>query len=269
MYDLHCHLLPAMDDGAWNLETALEMAGVAATDGITHLACTPHIYPGLFENTPEGISAAVECFRLELENAGISLELSYGADIQIVPELLFNLRSGAFPTLNKSSYFLFEPLHHVPLPNFDQLVFDVMSAGYVPIVTHPERLAWIDGHYDQFVAAVQAGAWMQLTAGSLTGRHGSSPKYWSERMLDDGMVHLLATDAHNLTNRPPLLAEGEQAAVRYVGADEARRLVLDRPQAIWNDTHPAEVQKPPGFDGKGDYRIKTRKGILGRIFTGS
>jgi len=268
MYDLHCHMLPAIDDGARNLETALAMARMAADDGITHLACTPHIYPGLFPNTPEGISAAVDSFRQELDDAGILLELSYGADIQVVPELLDKLRSGAFPTVKQSRYFLFEPSHHVPLPNFDRLVFDVVSAGYVPIVTHPERLSWIDGHYDEFLAAAQAGAWMQLTAGSLTGRFGRSPKYWSERMLNDGVVHLLATDAHNLKSRPPLLAEGEQAAVKHVGAEEARRLVWDRPQAVWKDMDPVAVSKPPGFDVNGNYIIKKNKGILGRIFGG-
>lgn len=268
MYDLHCHMLPAIDDGARNLPTALEMARVAAADGITHVACTPHIYPGLFDNTPEGIAAAVESFRNELDEVGVSLELTYGADIQVVPELLPNLRTGAFPTVNQSRYFLFEPSHHVPLLNFDRLIFDALSAGYIPVITHPERLTWMDDHYDEFLEAVQAGAWMQVTAGSLTGRFGRDPKYWAEKMLDDGIVHLLATDAHNLKSRPPLLAEGEQAAVKYVGTEEARRLVLDRPKAIWDDIDPAKILKPPRFDATGNYITNKNKSVLQRIFGG-
>lgn len=268
MYDLHCHMLPAIDDGAKDLDTALEMARIAEKDGITHLACTPHIYPVLFNNTPEGIAAAVKSFNAELETAGVALTLSYGADIQVVPELLSNLRSGVFPTINGSRYFLFEPPHHAPLPNLDRLIFDVICAGYIPVITHPERLTWIDGHYDQILTAVQAGAWMQITAGSLTGRMGSSPKYWSERMLDDGVVCLIATDAHNLKGRPPLLAEGAEAAAKHVGAEEAQRLVLDRPKAIWENINPEDVRKPPGFDAKGYYEIKSKKGILRRVFGG-
>jgi len=269
MYDLHCHMLPAIDDGARDLPTALEMARVAEADGITHVACTPHIYPGLFDNTPAGIAAAVESFSGELDGAGISLELSYGADIQVVPELLDKLRSGAFPTVNGSRYFLFEPSHHVPLPNFDQLIFNVISAGYVPVITHPERLNWVDGYYEEFLAAVEAGAWMQLTAGSLTGRFGSSSKYWAERMLDDGIVHLLATDAHNLKSRPPLLAEGEQAAAKHVGTEEARRLVWDRPKAIWRNKDPGEITLPPGFDNNAKYQLPKKRGGLGKWLFGN
>ncbi len=92
---------------------------------------------------------------------------------------------------------------------------------------------------------------MQLTAGSLTGRFGGRPKYWSERMLDDGVVHLLATDAHNLDGRPPLLAEGAEAAAQWVGSEEARRLVVDRPKGIWENLLPEDIYPPPLFSDIG------------------
>lgn len=266
MYDLHCHLLPGIDDGAGDLSVALEMARIAADDGITHLACTPHIYPGLFDNTPAGIAAAVRALHLELDENGIGLELTYGADIQVVPELVSRLESGAFPTLNKSRYFLFEPSHHVPLVNFDRFVFDAVNAGFVPLITHPERLRWLDGHYQEFVAAVQAGAWIQLTAGSLTGRFGRTPRYWSEKMLADGIVHVLATDAHNLKSRPPLLAEAEQAAVKFVGKEEAERLVLDRPRAVWENADPGTIARPPGMGPHGEMPVGGKGSMWKRLF---
>ena len=266
MYDLHCHILPAIDDGARDLETAIQMARVAADDGITHLACTPHIYPGLFENTHEGIKQAVADFSAKLAEAGVSLNLSYGADIQVQPELLSGLREGKLPTVNQSRYFLFEPPHHVPLPHFKQQVFDVLTAGFVPIITHPERLSWIEDHYDEFLDVAKSGAWMQLTAGSLTGRFGSNPQYWSERMLEDGIVHMLATDGHNLRSRPPLLAEGAEAAVKFVGKEEADRLVMERPRAVWNDVDPATIPKPPGFDAEGNYQGPQKKGFWKKLF---
>jgi protein-tyrosine phosphatase len=266
VYDVHCHILPNIDDGARDLKIALDMARLAENDGITHLACTPHIYPGLYENTPAGIAAAVKIFHRRLLDEGIDLELSWGADIQVVPELVSNMRSGAFPTINRSRYFLFEPPHHVPLSNFDQFVFDSVSAGFVPVITHPERLHWIDDHYEEFVAAVQAGAWIQLTAGSVTGRFGRSPRYWSEKMLDDGIVHLLATDAHNTRSRAPLLAEGALVAASIVGKEEAARLVSMRPGAIWEDTDPQKVPSPPGFNQRGEINFRGNPGFLGRLF---
>ncbi|WP_456380777.1 tyrosine-protein phosphatase [Thiolapillus sp.] len=267
MYDLHCHILPNIDDGARDLSTALEMARIAVDDGITHLVCTPHIYPGLFDNNPEGIAAAVQSFCGELEALGIDLELAPGADIQVVPELVENLRSGMFPTLNQSRYFLFEPPHHLPLVNFDRFVLDALGAGFVPVITHPERLGWIKSHYQEFVAAAQAGAWIQLTAGSLTGRFGKAAKYWGEKMLGDGIVHLLATDGHNCNSRPPLLAEGELIAQKHVGKEEAARMVLDRPRAVWKNADPEKTAKPPGLNQAGEISGRKEQNFFQRLFS--
>lgn len=232
MIDLHCHLLPGIDDGAPDRAVALAMARMAVADGIDTVACTPHIYPGLYENDRAGILAAVEAFRGELANEGIALQLTTGADTHLAPDLVEGLRSGRIATLADSRYFLFEPPHHVAPPRLADSVFQVLAAGYVPVVTHPERLTWIEEHYPLFAQLVRGGAWMQVTAGSLTGRYGRRPRYWAERMLDEGLVHILATDAHHCERRVPLLAEGREAAATRVGADEAMHLVQTRPECI-------------------------------------
>ncbi len=105
MIDLHCHLLPGIDDGAEDLETALAMARIAVADGITLSACTPHIYPGLYQNDAVGIRKGVDALRLALHEAGIPLAVTTGADIQLVPELVARLRGGAYPSLHGSRYF--------------------------------------------------------------------------------------------------------------------------------------------------------------------
>lgn len=269
MIDLHCHLLPGIDDGASDLATALEMARIAAADGITLTACTPHIYPGLYENDAAGIARAVEGLRHQLREAGIPLQVTTGADIQMIPELVERLGSGAFPTLHGSRYFLFEPPHHSVPARFTESLFDARASGYVPIITHPERLTWLDdAHYGWFVTAARDGAWLQVTAGALTGRFGPRPKYWAERLLDDGVVHLLATDAHAADRRPPLLAEGREAAARWLGADEADRLVNQRPQAVIDDAAPATVTPPPALGGPACERPDSarRHGWLARLF---
>jgi protein-tyrosine phosphatase len=236
--DLHCHMLPGIDDGAPDLGVALAMARMAAGDGITTVACTPHIYPGLYENTAAGIAAAIAALRTELSAAGIALDLAIGADTHLTPDLVAGLRGGRIPTLGGSRYFLFEPPHHVEPPHFEDSVFAVMAAGYVPVITHPERLTWIEDRYAVFPRLARAGAWMQVTAGSVTGRFGRRPRYWAERMLDEGVVHILATDSHHVDRRPPLLAEAREAAVRRLGAGEATHLVLTRPQCILDNQAP-------------------------------
>lgn len=262
MIDLHCHLLPGIDDGAADDAVSLEMARIAAADGIRTTACTPHIYPGFYENDRAGIVARVEAFRGRLREAGIALELVEGADAHLTPELLGRVRAKTAPTLAGSRYLLVEPSHTVATPRFAETVFDFVAAGYVPVITHPERLAWIGTHYEVFASLVRGGVWMQVTAGSLVGRFGKEAQRFGRRMLDDGFVHILATDAHGTRHRPPLLSEGVRVAERYVGANEARRLVDERPRAILDDVPPAQVAPVPSL---GDGTSRSSRGIVARL----
>ena len=222
---------------------SLTMARIAVNDGITTLACTPHIYPGMYENNAQKICAATDALQQAINVAGIPLTLIYASDTHVMPDLVQKLTDGSVPTFNGGRYFLLEPPHHVAPPNFEEFVFQVLAAGYVPIVTHPERLSWIEQDYAVFGRLAKQGAWMQLTAGSLTGRFGSNALYWGERMLDDGIVHILATDAHGPERRPPLLAEGMQAAAKWVGEAEANQMVTTRPAAVLQNLEPSQV--PP------------------------
>ena len=248
MIDLHCHMIPHIDDGASSPVVAQRMARLALAEGITTTACTPHIYPSVFENDRTSILAGVARLRDLLAEADIPLRLTHGADIQIVPDLVQGLRSKHMVSLNDSRYFLFEPPHFSVPHAFSRLVFDCLAAGYVPVITHPERLQWLEErYYDWFVDAALDGAWIQITADAITGRFGKQARYWSERFLADGVVHILATDAHDDYHRPPSLSAGRKAAERFVGAAEAERLVLHRPQAILDNRDPAEVPPPPGL----------------------
>jgi protein-tyrosine phosphatase len=244
LIDLHCHLLPGIDDGSPDLQTSLAMARMAVADGIVTTACTPHIFPGRYDNSRQTIEWSVEALRTALAAEAIPLQLVVGADTHLVPGLLGRLRRGEVPTLAGSAYLLIEPAHHVIPPDFEQSVYDLLAAGYLPLITHPERLTWIGDYYDIFRRLVERGAWMQITSGSLTGRFSSGARYWGEKMLDEGLVHLLATDAHGLGKRPPCLAEGRFAAEKWVGADEARRLVIDRPQSIIDRLAPNSTPPP-------------------------
>ncbi|GAA0708178.1 tyrosine-protein phosphatase [Dokdonella soli] len=221
------------------------MAQIAVKDGIHTIGCTPHIYPGMYENTTRGIRSAVAAFQAELDQRAIALRLVEGADVYLEPDLVSGIDAGRVPTLAGSRYLLLEPPHHVAPPRFEESVFQLTLAGYVPVITHPERLTWLPDHYRMFSRLVKSGTWMQITAGSVTGRFGRQPRYWSERMLDDGIVHILATDSHHPTRRPPLLAEARHAAAIRVGAREAEHLVVTRPRGIVNDSAPSELPPLP------------------------
>jgi len=265
MYDIHSHILPAFDDGAVDEKTALHMARIAVEDGITHMACTPHIYPGLYDYDSEKISQAITNFSRVIASKKIPLALGIGADIQMVPDMVTRLNDKTMPTINHSRYLLCEPPHHVAPFHFKESVLDILSAGYIPVITHPERLTWLQDHYDDFITVAVHGAWMQLTAGSLTGAFGSTAQYWAEKMLDDGIVHILATDAHNTGNRAPELSPGVERATQHVGKAEADAMVNERPRAVWDNRPPDSISQPPGFDKEGKLHHKPGPGLFRRL----
>lgn len=265
MIDLHCHILPGIDDGAKTLDIALEMARIAVGDGIRVTACTPHIYPGMYMNDGPGITAHVARLRQALDDHGIALKLVVGADVHLVPGLLAGLRSGAVPTLHGSRYLLLEPSHTTPPPRFEDAVFDLIASGYTPVITHPERLTWVEHHYPVFLRLIRQGAWMQITAGALTGMFGPRAKYWGERFLKEGHTHILATDAHSTGRRLPVLSRAVAIAEQALGPAEAQNLVLHRPRAILQNRPPDEFPLPEVPQGSGSAweRWRSRLRIFG------
>jgi protein-tyrosine phosphatase len=245
MIDLHSHILPGIDDGSKSLDMSLAMARMAVDDGIKVMACTPHIYPGLYMNDTVGITAARDALQLALDENGIPLKLTTGADVHLVPGLLERLREGTVPCLHNTRYLLLEPSHHVAPPRFAESVFQLVAAGYVPVITHPERLTWVEDHFQVFVDMTKQGAWMQITAGALTGAFGPRAKYWGERFLGEGLTHILASDAHSAGRRAPLLSQARDIAQRMLGPEEALLLVEGRQTALMNNVSPSEVPPLP------------------------
>src|SRR5262245_731610 len=182
----------------------------------------------------------------ELAREGIPLELLSGADVHIVPDLLPRLGDGRIITLADSRYLLLEPPHHVMPPQFEECIFRLQSAGYVAILTHPERLSWIESQFPLIRRMVHAGLWIQLTAGSLTGRFGLAPRAWAERMLDQGLCHVVATDAHDTSTRAPHLTRAKDIVERRLGAAEAANIFLVRQRGVIDNLSPATLPALPG-----------------------
>ena len=218
MIDLHCHILPEIDDGAVDICVSLDMARASVADGVSVLACTPHILPGLYRNAGPQIASAVQHLQDALGREAIPLRLVAGADVHMVPDLIAGLRSGRIPSIAGSRYVLVEPPHHTAPPQLEYFFFSLLVEGFVPILTHPERLSWLQHRYEAIRQLVRAGVWMQITSGSLTGAFGRNAQKWAYQMLDEGCVHILATDAHDTHRRRPDLSRGRDAAAARVDA---------------------------------------------------
>jgi protein-tyrosine phosphatase len=272
MYDLHSHLLPAIDDGSPDYETSLTMARTYVEQGVRCVACTPHILPGLYPNTGPQIRKLVAELQQRLEEEGVPLKLVAGADNHIAPDFVAGLNRGHLLAIADTRYVLVEPPHHIAPSRLEDLFFDILVGGYVPVLTHPERLSWIESKYDVMETLAAKGVWMQITSGSVRGKFGPRPRYWAERMLREGLVHILASDAHNTTSRRPDLAEGRAAAARIVGAQEATHLVVTRPLGMLSNAAPIDLPPPScGRPPKGEYLLEEsekpeRRGFMRRLF---
>jgi protein-tyrosine phosphatase len=262
MIDLHSHILPALDDGAPDTSTALDMARMAVDDGIEVMACTPHMLPGVYDTEAIRIRQRVVLLKERLTESGINLSLVVGSDAHIRPDFVSALRDGRILTLNDSRFVLVEPPHSVMPRRLDDLFFQILISGYVPILTHPERLSWLATNIGIVEEMVHWGVLLQVTAGSLCGDFGRNAKYWSQRLLAQGLVHLIATDAHNITSRPPRLARARKLAEAEVGEVEATKIFVTRPQQILDDLPSGPTSSTKTTTSPSPQPHQLRKGIL-------
>jgi len=235
MIDIHSHLLPGIDDGASNIEQSIELARFAVADGITHTVFTPHIQPGVYDNDLNSIKQAFELFQAALSKHEIALQVAMAAEVRICPEILSMLESGTLPLFvgseGQKTILLELPHSHVP-PGTDQIIRWLQRQKIAVLIAHPERNKELMSNFSKLEALVNLGCKLQLTAGSVAGRFGEQPRSVAEQILKQGWCDLLASDAHNLTHRPPQLSDGEIAAAAVIGRKEAARLTREAPMAL-------------------------------------
>ena len=235
MIDIHCHLLPGIDDGAGDMDEALAMARAAYDNGIRFSIVTPHIHPGRYENSAQTISSSLARFKLALSKAGIQLKLGMAAEVRLSPEILPMLERDEIPFLGQLDGYrimLLEfPHSHIP-PGADRLVEKLLKMNVRPIIAHPERNKDVMRKYSKIEPFIEMGCFLQLTASAVAGRFGKMSHKRTLQLLGSDAFMMLATDAHNLKGRYPELREGYEAAVELVGPEDARKLVLDNPMAV-------------------------------------
>lgn len=233
MIDLHCHILPGLDDGPRTIDESVEMCRIAYADGVRTIVATPHFCPGRFEHPHEQIKEKIGELQAALRAARIVLDVLPGADVAITPELDGHLEKYAYLTINGAGrYFLAEFPHTAVPPHWEAFLYTFLRRGIVPIITHPERNGWFLSRPDALVPFVNAGGLVQITAMSIQGVGGEESRRCAVHLLKSGLAHVIATDAHSATERKPLLSEAVAIAGQLLGQEQARRMVVDTPRAI-------------------------------------
>ncbi len=235
MYDIHCHILPGIDDGAGTLEQSLALLKHAAADGITHMVATPHIQPGTYENNRDSILAVFDVLQSAMIQQGTALDLAMAAEVRLCPEILMMLEKGEIPLFkaeNGHETMLLElPHSHVP-PGTDQMIRWLFRQKIDVLIAHPERNKELMRNSEKIDVLYQLGCKFQLTARSVTGGFGEPSQQTAAYILKQGWCDVLASDAHNLHHRPPELRAAQQAAAKLIGDAEAFKLTHTTPERM-------------------------------------
>ncbi len=272
MIDLHTHILPGLDDGAKTLEESVQMCWRSYRDGVRTIVATPHTLNGLYLNDRDIILTKVQelnevisqqlsvnqtnqrsvisdqtaVIRGQINETNqinqrnqINLRILPGSDVRLCENTLSHLDQGKVMTIddNKKYLFLEFPFQGIP-HQAEEIIFQVMQRGMIPIITHPERNIELGQRPRRYYEMIRVGCLGQVTAMSLTGELGPRIKQVAERLLTNRLIHFIASDAHSVNGRPPILSEAVRVAGKIVGKEEAKKMVTEYPQAILDGRKP-------------------------------
>ncbi len=197
MIDIHNHILPGVDDGAKDLEMSIAMANVAVQEGITHILATPHHRNPEYINARKEVEEAVGQLQIELDRRGIDLVIFPGQEVRLHGELMAHIDAGEilFTDLDEHYILIEFPSHEVP-HYAEQIFFELLSRNIRPIIVHPERNQKIIEKPDVLKRFINMGCYAQLTAASYLGEFGSAVEETSRLLIEEHLVHMLASDAH-------------------------------------------------------------------------
>jgi protein-tyrosine phosphatase len=270
MIDLHSHILHALDDGPETMDESIQMCWISYRDGVRTIVATPHTLNGEYQNDRSTILAKVKelnetikklgadpSTRLPSELSPLSFDLKIapmtqlpndpmtnlrilpGADIHFSNEILVQLDQGEVTTVGDGKKFLILefPFQAIPFRT-EEVLFQLMAKGIVPIISHPERNLEIVRRPARYYEMIRMGCLGQVTAMSLTGGFGAKIKGFAEKLLKKRLIHFIASDAHNVNGRPPILSAAIKEAEKIVGKEEARKMVTEYPKAILEGKRP-------------------------------
>jgi protein-tyrosine phosphatase len=237
MIDTHLHILPGVDDGPETIQESLTLAQALVQEGIHAAIATPHYNDEFPQRSAAEIRERVYYLQQELNRHGIPLLLFAGHEALIKAGLVEDIQVGRLATLNGSSYLLLELWNSMWLPETERVIFELRAHGIIPIIAHPERYRAIQQDPSRLTALLRQGALAQLTASSLTGLQGKTTRRCAETLLKQGLIHLIASDAHGLRRRPPGVIHGLKRASELVGQVRVDQLIEAQPAAILSNQY--------------------------------
>jgi len=249
LIDLHCHILPGVDDGPSRVEGSLKMAKCAVADGIHTLVATPHTFNGTYHNPlPNTLTHIARLKKIITENQ-IPIDICPGAEVRIHQDMGRSVKEGETASINNTGhYILVEFPYNMILPGSRDALFQLFLKGITPVLAHPERNLVLQRNPDILSDLVNMGCLVQLTAMSITGELGHDAMEYSHFLLKQRQAHVIATDSHNAESRPPILSSAVEVTAHILGDTQAAHtMVTENPHLILNGKplDLSELEKTP------------------------
>ena len=246
MIDLHCHILPGVDDGPKNMDESLEMVRIFENAGYRRVLATPHQVPGTtWMRSIEEIRHLLAELNHAIKVEGLELDVQPGMEISFDPLIPDLLEKGRLLTLGSTSYVLIEtPFQQLPL-GWEQVIFAILSKGYFILLAHPERCVQVSANPQLVDRLIKSGVYLQVNWDSFLGYHGRAALRMAHHLADSGYIHCLATDSHNPQERHAAHVKLAAAKIKkLIGPDNLQRIASENPMRILRNTLPLPMMTP-------------------------
>lgn len=221
MIDLHCHILPGLDDGPENLQESIDMVEKAISQGITHILCTPHHNNGRYENPKESVIHSVSQLQGELDQRNLALTLLEGQEVRITGELITEIKQDQILFTDLDDTYILIELPTMDIPAYtEKVLFELRSMGKIPVIVHPERNAKFKEDPSLLKTFLDMDCLAQLTAPSIVGIFGKSIQKTAKEMVKHNFVQMVASDAHGVNKRTFYLKEAYELIEKEFGIEK-------------------------------------------------
>jgi protein-tyrosine phosphatase len=248
MIDLHCHILPGIDDGPRTLDESLELARIFERVGYSQVVATPHAVPGTtWMPEPEKIRIGLDQLNQAIAENGLNLKVLPGMEIALDPTIADLLDQDKVLPLAGTSYVLIEPpFQQFPL-GWEQAIFDVLSRGFAVLLAHPERCAQLTDKPQLCDKLIESGVYFQVNWDSFSGHYGHTTRKMSMSLASKGYIHCLGTDSHDTQNRNALQAQlAAETIEQLIGAHNFQIISRENPIRVLRNEPLASMEKPQG-----------------------
>ena len=232
MIDIHCHILPNVDDGSESLEESITMAKIAESEGITKIVNTSHCHFDFKYKKGNELKLELEKFNQALKEENINIEVLLGNELYYTSDLIERFDELDFFSMNNSKYILmeFSPINFPK--NIEDVIYEIKIRGYIPIIAHAERYKQVQEDVNIVLDCIKEGALIQVNSSSILGKNGEKAEDTSKKLLDNNMVHFVATDAHSSNRRRPLIKDSYNYILKNYGKEVSEKLFIENPTAV-------------------------------------